>query len=158
VSGCPSTVTDVDTLSVVAPSPGGAYGYTCTNQLPNGIGLGNIVEPAGTVLIFEAVPEVDTGTYNGSTFRTGDFTSAAGYALTAAQCKSNRGYTCQNSGYLPMHGGGMDNWLYCDGHVKSHQPIQAAYPFPNPIPATGNDYRLTEFLVTHCRSGSSICP
>ncbi len=140
------TVTDVDAYNYAISSTG----YKTLNYLPGGIAQAGINVPAQTDLIYEGIPEQDTGLYNGYTGRAGSWESVGGFYLTDADCKTFLGgYTCAMQGVAGWHTG-MSNYLYCDGHAKAKKPQQEGW-----VP-TVND--PGEFLVSHCRSSVVSCP
>lgn len=154
VSDGSTPVTDVDACSSFnSPATG-----TCKlSGLPSGISLAAIPEPATTNLIYEGIPAGASGSngfYNGYVGRNGDWKNAGGYYVTDAACKSwidpkgTYNETCQNSGAHPWHFE-MNNYLYADGHVKAHVPVQVGW-----TPTAGDP---GDFLVNHCR-GSAACP
>jgi len=126
--------------------------------ITNGITQAAITTPAGTVLLFEGIAEASTDKYNGYTNRAYDWTGVAGYWPTAAACATGMGYaafhtTCAVPGVAPFHGP-TNNYLYCDGHVKSHNPSGAG----TTLTAAGpNDPNVVEFLTKHCHDGN-VCP
>ena len=150
-----TAVSDPDLYSYYAPAPGGPNGYKVVNNLP-GIKLSLINSPAGTVLLFEGIGEATTDKYNGYTGRAGTWESVGGfYANDPARCTAFFGYagtTCQPQGMMPWHGGTQNNYLYCDGHVKSHVPVVETQKF------NGQDPNMIDFLVSHCRDAGTPCP
>ncbi len=132
---------------------GGPNGYQYANNLP-GISLSRINSPAGTVLLCEGIPEVDSGLYNGYTGRAGTWESTAGYYVTQASATAKFGggkYSYQPQAIKPWHNA-LNDYLYCDGHVKAHRPVVEGQPF------NGQDPNFVDFLVTHCRDAGSPCP
>lgn len=124
-------------------------GYKCTNGLP-GITLSAIGYPAETNLIYEGIPESENDKYNGYTGRDGTWESVAGFYKTAAHCSSFLGFgdPCFPQGLNPWHTLKND-YLFCDGHVKAHSPVQEGW-----LPTPGNP---GDFMVSHCRD-SNQCP
>ena len=145
---------DITNYYSTAPTYGGLNGYKYANKLP-AINLAQIVAPAGTVLIFEGVPEKANDLFNGNVGRAGTWESVGGfYANDAASCTAFinfAGATCQPQGVDGWHRG-RDNYLYCDGHVKSHIPVAKSRKFD------GTNSDMVEFMVSHCRDGNTVCP
>lgn len=150
-------VTDVDACSNLnLPKPAYCSGL---NYLTDGVGLPAIQEPANTVMLYEGIPaqtsKASNGYYSGYVGRNGDETTVAGYYPTVAACtkwidpNGTYGETCQTKGQQPMHNG-QNDYLYCDGHVKSHRPVQQGY-FPGAAAPS-------EFFVAHCRTADAPCP
>ena len=150
------TISDPDLTNFYSSDPtGGPNGYQYANNLP-GISLSRINSPAGTVLLFEGIGEKTADKYNGYTGRAGTWESVGGfYANDPARCTAFFGYagtTCQPQGMTPWHNGTQDNYLYCDGHVKSHVPVVETEHF------SGQDPNMLDFLVSHCRDAGTPCP
>ncbi len=145
----------------------------CSSHLGylSGISQSKLVAPAGTVLLVEGIPtsvnqtaSPSNGYYNGYTNRSGDWTATAGYYPTQAACSqfiayktattTYPGQTCQQTGLNAWHRG-TDDYLYCDGHVKSHRPaVQGA----TLTTSAASDPSLVEFMVAHCRDANAPCP
>lgn len=157
-------ITDVDASSPVnganQTSPYGKSGSAnyYTNYLTGGIALAEITAPANTSLLFEGIPAKITSTsngyYSGYTSRNGDWTWAAGYYKTADNCRKlidpngTYGEFCQTKGLDAFHNG-VDNYLFCDGHVKGMTPVKEGW-----VPTT-NDPGV--YFTKHCR-GNAACP
>jgi prepilin-type N-terminal cleavage/methylation domain-containing protein/prepilin-type processing-associated H-X9-DG protein len=156
VSKASVTISDPDVTNYydTGNAQGGPKGYQYSNVLP-GIGLARISAPASTVLLSEGIGVQDSDVYNGSVGRSGTWESTGGfYAGNPAACTAFIGYTgetCQPQGTDGWHNG-RDNYLYCDGHVKSHVPVVLSQPF------NGSDPNMIEFMVTHCRDAGAPCP
>ena len=155
VSGASVTITDPDVTNYydTGNPQGGVKGYQYANILP-GIGLPRIVAPASTVLVCEGIPEGTSDLYNGYTGRAGTWEATGGfYANDPATCKTTflGGYACAPQGMAPWHNQ-QNNYLYCDGHVKSHVPVVESQKF------NSSDPNMIEFMVTHCRDASAPCP
>ncbi len=157
-------VADVDNFSNYY----GATKYQFLNRLTDGAVLADIPEPADTVMIHEGIPQVtsavNNGQFNGSTGRTGDYATTAGYYPTAAACKAGMfaslaNTQCAPRGLKPFHGGERNNYLFVDGHVKARKPITQAK-----VTAAGADgekwksERLHIYFLKHCRVPSMPCP
>lgn len=129
--------------------------------LPSGIAQADIIEPAGTVMVFEGIPytvassaSATSQNFQGYVDRAGDFASVGGYYLTQASCTAFINFTgesCQKVGLNGWHNG-MNNYLYCDGHVKAHKPVREGFT-PNQ-----NDDKSKEFFTKHCRGNGTPCP
>jgi len=148
------SVPDPDATNYYSPAPtGGPSGYQYANGLP-GITLARISSPAGTVLLCEGIPEVDPGLYTGYTGRAGTWESTAGYYLSQASATAKFGggkYSYQPQAIKPWHNA-LNDYLYCDGHVKAHRPVIENQPF------NGQDPNFVDFMVTHCRDAGAPCP
>ena len=152
-------VTDVDACNPYVTLSGGCAKHGSTNpvnELPAGISITNVQYPASTVLIYEGIPiqttSASNGYYNGYTGRNGDETTVAGYYPNAAACTAWVGFageSCETKGLLPMHNSTND-YLYFDGHVKAHAPVQKGF-----VPSYSNP---GEFFVSHCRTAGAPCP
>lgn len=154
----PTDVTDPDAFNPAAePRPDADLSF-----LPNGITRSGIPAPAETVLLFEGIPvRAQAGSknsaFNGYVHRHGDWRSVGGYWKDPADCTALvskngkfRGQTCQDPGLRPWHGGGLNNYLYCDGHVAAHRPVVEGWRPTRTDPG--------DFLVTHCRTAQAPCP
>jgi prepilin-type N-terminal cleavage/methylation domain-containing protein/prepilin-type processing-associated H-X9-DG protein len=146
------SVSDPDLTNYYSPdATGGPNGYQYANNLP-GISLPRISAPAGTVLLSEGIGEGTSDKYNGYVGRSGTWESAAGYYVSLASCKAKFiSYGCQPQGAAAWHRG-RNNYLYCDGHVKSHVPVVETQKF------NGQDPNMIDFLVSHCRDAGTPCP
>ncbi len=91
------------------------------------ITLASISATANTDLLFEAIPEDGAGTskYTGSTNQDGDWMMNKGFWDTLAH-ETYYWYAGQ-SPEVSWHGGGVNNYLFCDGHVKSLHPETLSY-------------------------------
>ncbi len=156
-------VTDVDICAnYFTPT-----GFQSLNRLTDGAVLADIVEPADTVMIHEGIPQVTDGAtngrFNGYTGRAGDYSTTAGYYATKAACKAGlyAGFAsteCAPVGINPFHGGGMNNYLFADGHVKAQKPItQARISAAGADGAKWKQDRLYVYFVKRCRGGAA-CP
>ena len=134
-------------------------------RLPGGASQAIITAPANTVLLYEGIPTLvsPSNYYNGYVGRNGDWRNTGGYYSLKPACDSsvngNGNYpteSCMGHGFNPWHTG-QDNFLYCDGHVKSHKPIATA-DNAHLVNGASNDYRMVEFLIAHCKDPNSICP
>lgn len=146
-------VKDPDLYNPAAPAPGGPNGFKTLNKLVNGATLNQIVYPADTDLLYEGIPEKEADMFNGDVGRSGDWTTTGGYYLSAAACKQAidnfPGGGCGTPGLTPWHQGHND-YLFCDGHVKSLKPqVQGWVPTQ-----TDPGY----FLLRHCRDANTPCP
>ncbi len=146
------SIPDPDATNYYSSDPlGGTKGYQYANLLP-GISLSRISSPAGTVLLSEGIGEGTSDKFNGYVGRAGTWESAAGYYVSLANCKSQFiSYGCQPQGMAAWHRG-RNNYLYCDGHVKSHMPVVEKQPF------NGQDPNFVDFMVSHCRDAGAPCP
>lgn len=127
--------------------------YNILNTLP-GINTVNIAEPSQTNLLFEGIPESTSDKYNGYTGRCGTWESVGGFYPNGPACKAGlyatyTGTQCAAVGWKAWHNG-MDNYLYCDGHVKAHKPKVQGW-----TPSSGD---AGEFFVSHCRTATAPCP
>ena len=145
------SVVDVDAYNYAAPSPGGPTGYKTLNNLPSGISQSTIGYPASTDLLYEGISEQTKDKFNGYVGRAGSWESVGGYYRTEASCAAFIGFgsTCQTPGTAAWHTG-QSNYLFCDGHVKSHKPQQEGW---TPKPNDPGD-----FLISHCRDANAPCP
>ncbi len=154
-----------DPLNTALGLAGQKTAYKVLNQLPGGMNNSRLVQPSNTVLLFESIVEASSTTprYNGAAPSSGDFSQVAGAYFDITTCNANASeYPCQGNGLNPMHGGGNNNYLYCDGHVKSHTP--AVSPTVNSstvnLATTTFNYsdpRVQEFFVQDCKDGNT-CP
>lgn len=141
--------------------------YEVLEDDPTPASQANVTYPAGTVLLFESIGELEPADdYNGSTVQSADFTYAGGYFspstptnVAACTAQVDSFGACQPQGYQAWHNG-FNNYLYCDGHVKAHIP-PTIEEFNNWTAAGANtvpaDPYLYEFDLTHCRD-SNPCP
>ena len=125
-------------------------GYKCANGLP-GISQAAIPYVADTNLLFEGIPEQTGDKFNGYVGRAGTWESVGGFYKTSAACAKFLGFgaQCQPPGLNAWHSQ-QDNYLYCDGHAKSHKPVNEDW---RPSPGNPGD-----FMVTHCRDTGAACP
>ena len=88
--------------------------------------LSRISEPSQTDLLFEAMPEdgSKTSQYTGSTSQDGNWLMVEG-AWNSLTAEKSYWYAAQNP-TTPMHGT-VDNYLFCDGHVKARTPDPQGY-------------------------------
>ena len=101
-----------------------------------GISVARIVQPAGTVMLFEGFPEDQnpaktpaTDYFYGQAPQWGNWYVAKGYWKDTTNLAKFYGYPVQSGG-TPYHTG-RDNYLFCDGHVKAMVP-------------EGQDYDITQ--------------
>lgn len=158
-----AAIPDVDACNSLNTSKPANCGKT--NYLPSGTSTTVIVAPANTVLLYEGIPaQVDVGAggsayYNGYVGRTGDWKSVAGYYTIQSDCDAFVGgaqyhESCFKQGAQPWHTG-VNDYLYCDGHVKAHTPLTKGAT----LDATAaTNASLAEFFVTHCKDASAPCP
>lgn len=107
-------------------SPPDVLPWPAANRVVDPICLSQILAPAGTVLLFEGIPNVE------------DLLLGTGYVGRCGYWDSVKGYDALpnvrwNGWYqphVPWHSG-MNNYLYCDGHVRRHAPRR--YPW-EPVP------------------------
>jgi len=102
------------------------------NYPPKGIGIGRIVAPANTDLIFEAYVEAPaTGQplsqcqYCGLSPEQGDYMQDMGFWNTQSNAVTSWGYNLQPA-TQPRHKA-VNNYLFCDGHVKALVPDRTVY-------------------------------
>ena len=157
----PGTTVDASHTSVSDPDAYNYYvnpnGYKTLNNLP-GVSQAQLPAPSGTVLLYEGIPEKSSDKYNGYTARAGTWEAVGGfYQNDVAGCSAFIGFgnTCQSPGLTAWHND-QDNYLYCDGHVKAHRPVQEGATLNSTTAAA--DPRLGEFLVSHCRDAGAPCP
>ena len=94
----------------------------------NPVNLAAIAEPANTDLLFEAMPEDSSASpayYYGSTSPNGDYMNVKGFWDTLAH-EQNFWYSAQAPDQA-YHGGTRNNYLFCDGHVKTMQVQKMNY-------------------------------
>jgi prepilin-type N-terminal cleavage/methylation domain-containing protein/prepilin-type processing-associated H-X9-DG protein len=159
-----TVVSDPDALS---PLTGTTGGYTTMQKITSPVGDNRIAAPSQTVLLFEGIGELDTtpSDFDGFVYQEGDFTEAGGYygpnsTANAGACTAviNPKYGgCEPQGFAAWHTG-MNDYLYCDGHVKAHRPPTIGeFNSYRSSGGTPSDPYLYEFNVTHCRD-SNVCP
>ena len=125
-------------------------GYQFLNKLLPGITQAAIAEPSSTDLLYEGIPEQTADKFNGYVGRCGDWTTTGGYYPTVDACRRGMSVTgCQRQGTDAWHNK-VNNYLYCDGHVKARHPVTEGW-----VPAPGAP---GDFLVTHCRMPGAACP
>lgn len=96
--------------------------WGAANQVRDGIPLALIRDPAGTILLFEGIPNI-VKVYPGYGYvgRCGYWDSVKGYDLYP-NIRWNNGWLPHE----PWHSG-MNTYLFCDGHVKRQVPRK--YPW-----------------------------
>lgn len=103
------------TMNTFLRDPPDVMPYTSAIRITEGISNSAVVQPASTVLLFEGVQSIaeDPDTGFGYVARCGDWTMVRGY------------YRQPVEGLLladkPYHGE-VNNYLFCDGHVRSAAP------------------------------------
>jgi prepilin-type N-terminal cleavage/methylation domain-containing protein/prepilin-type processing-associated H-X9-DG protein len=89
------------------------------------ISQAQIVAPADTDLLFEAIPEDSSGgSYYGSCNKRGCWLDTKGFWNSLAN-EQNYWYSAISPD-VPYHTGN-DNYAFCDGHVKSRRPEKQGY-------------------------------
>jgi prepilin-type processing-associated H-X9-DG protein len=113
----------------------------------NPLAIAHLVDPTDTILLFEGVPVqgvTPVGSYLGPARRSGDFSFQKGYMPSAATTEDV--YTAEGIGTdgwnpsTPWHNG-QDNYLFCDGHVKS-MPVN---PYPWVPTPTNNLWYVAKY-------------
>ena len=94
------------------------------------IGASVISSPAQTDMLFESLYEDASGgtKYQGGTPSDGDWTVAQGHfnGTTGVADEKLHWYSAVTPN-LARHGSGLNNYLFCDGHVKARQPEPEGY-------------------------------
>ena len=94
------------------------------------IGASAIVSPAQTDMLFEALYEDSSnGKYQGGVPSDGDWTVAQGHfnGPTGTADEKLHWYSAVTPGTARHGGAGLNNYLFCDGHVKARQPEPEGY-------------------------------
>lgn len=119
-------ITDPDACYTPGEKAGGAvFARTAEgilHQSDIAVPLSRVAWPTGTVLLFEASPEqtdVVTDVFEADTMPDGDWMMVKGYWRGDGYARYH-GWPEQAPGRA-MHGE-LDNYLYCDGHVKASLP------------------------------------
>jgi prepilin-type N-terminal cleavage/methylation domain-containing protein/prepilin-type processing-associated H-X9-DG protein len=111
-------------------------GTTCTAYAPYyddvPITQNHISEPANTDLMFEGLyQDASNGpSYEGVPAREGDWTIAQGHWNATGAAGEEMHWYAANTSPGPgvaRHGGGFNNYLFCDGHVKALRPEPEGY-------------------------------
>ncbi len=113
----------------------GKSGTTCTpapvyyDDSP--IGASTIVSPAQTDMLFEALYQDASGgtNYQGVPPSDGDWTIAQGHfnGATGVADEKAHWYSAVTPGTARHGASGVNNYLFCDGHVKARQPEPEGY-------------------------------
>lgn len=129
--------------------------YDGKKYAPAGIATSRIVAPSNTDLLFESAAQgPDTGTtcatssFCGVGTTSGDFVNAAGFWGTRSAAQAYWAPYNLEGGFTPIHGS-MNNYLFCDGHVKARVPETTGYNLQN-------DPVNNIWLVNDGRNGSPI--
>ena len=108
-----------------------------------------LVAPANTCLLFESIVErEDQGNFSGSTPTTGAWPFVKGFWSKANQSKADTYWFPTSNSDRAFHGD-MNNYLFCDGHVKARKPEGENYDITQD--ATNNIW-----LVADGRNGSPL--
>ncbi len=108
------------------------------------IAQAKIIEPAQTDLLFEAMPEVRPATkpwYWGSVPWDGDWLAVKGFWSTQAQ-EQTYWFPAQTPD-KPYHNG-VNNYLFCDGHVKAMPAPSVRYDITQAQNTPANIWTVTE--------------
>lgn len=136
--------------------------YYLYSQTANatGISQSRIMSPSNTDLLFESLLQngssatsvCPTSTVCGTSANTGDFMNAMGFwgAQSAAAAYWYGGSRPIDAAVSPIHGS-MNNYLFCDGHVKARVPENQGYDIRN-------DAANNIWMVHDGRNGASMPP
>lgn len=145
----------VGSVSYGGGSSGSKSGENYLSGSNNPISQAGIVAPSSTVLLFEAMPEDRPAAanqiyYYGSTSPNGDWMNVKGFWSSPAR-EQTYWYTAQSPD-KPYHGT-MDNYLFCDGHVKSRTPETETYDI-----SSGTQPRDNIWLAKDGKNGDALAP